>query len=244
MKKVILLIVALISLIGFVNAQNPQWFYYNNGDYIYALAEEGNDMWVGTNGGVVKLDKTTGVPTFYNTSNSGLPSNLVREIAIDGNGTKWIGTGDESSGKGLTEFDGTNWTTYDTSNSGLPDNGVWSIALEANGTKWLGSLYWDGGLAAYNENGIPVSIKENIATEYNLKVFPNPSSDQITFELLHTSAIKNTYLTIYNINSQQLLQQEITEPKTIIDISSLPSGVFFVRLTGERTVNVGKFIKQ
>jgi len=195
MKKVILLFVTLISLIGFADAQNPQWLYYINGDNIYALAEEGNDMWVGTNGGVVKLDKTTGIPTFYNTSNSGLPNNWVYSITIDNSGTKWMGV-------------------------------------------------YSGGLAAYNENGIPVSIKEDIATEYNLKVFPNPSSDQITLELLHNTATKNTYLTIYNINSQQLLHQEITEPKTQIDISTLPSGVYFVRMTNERTVQVGKFIKQ
>jgi ligand-binding sensor domain-containing protein len=30
--------------------------------------------------------------TVYNTSNSGLPSNYVNAIAIDGQGSKWIGT--------------------------------------------------------------------------------------------------------------------------------------------------------
>jgi ligand-binding sensor domain-containing protein len=30
--------------------------------------------------------------TVYNTSNSGLPSNYVFAIAIDGQGNKWIGT--------------------------------------------------------------------------------------------------------------------------------------------------------
>jgi ligand-binding sensor domain-containing protein len=30
--------------------------------------------------------------TVYNTSNSGLPSNWVYSIAIDGQGNKWIGT--------------------------------------------------------------------------------------------------------------------------------------------------------
>ena len=49
----------------------------------------------------------------YNTSNSGLPSDTVNAIAIDGNGNKWIGTYD----RGLAKFDGTNWTVYDTSNS-------------------------------------------------------------------------------------------------------------------------------
>ena len=45
-------------------------------------------------------------------------------------------------------------------------------------------------------------------------------------------------------SSQQLITRQITEPKTQIDISNLPSGVYFVRLAGERMVKVGKFIKQ
>jgi len=47
-----------------------------------------------------------------------------------------------------------------------------------------------------------------------------------------------------NVNGQQLITRHITEPKTVIDISSLPSGVYFVRLTGDKTVEVGKIIKE
>jgi ligand-binding sensor domain-containing protein len=69
---------------------------------------------------VRRLAKFDGVNwTVYNTSNSGLPDNYVRAIAIDGQGNKWIGT----LGEGLAKFDDVNWTVYNTSNSGLPDNG-------------------------------------------------------------------------------------------------------------------------
>jgi len=81
--------------------------------------------------------------TVYNTTNSGLPDNTVREIAIDASGNKWIGTND-----GLAEFDGTNWTVYDTTNSGLPDNYVEAIAIDASGNKWIGT--YDGGLAEFD----------------------------------------------------------------------------------------------
>jgi hypothetical protein len=47
-----------------------------------------------------------------------------------------------------------------------------------------------------------------------------------------------------NLHGQALIIRQITEPKTILDISNLPSGFYFVRLTGERTVEVGKFVKQ
>ena len=73
-------------------AQNPEWINYTEGNYVSALIEDGNYIWAGTNGGLVKIDKTSGEPTFYNKTNSGLPSNWVYAIAIDGNGNKWIGT--------------------------------------------------------------------------------------------------------------------------------------------------------
>jgi ligand-binding sensor domain-containing protein len=74
--------------------------------------------------------------TVYNTSNSGLPSNDVRAIAIDGQGNKWIGT----PNGGLAKFDGVNWTVYNTSNSGLPSNSVHAIAIDEQGNKWIGTF--------------------------------------------------------------------------------------------------------
>jgi hypothetical protein len=37
--------------------------------------------------------------------------------------------------------------------------------------------------------------------------------------------------------------QEIPEPTTTVDVSGMKNGVYFVRVTGERTVQVGKFVK-
>jgi hypothetical protein len=45
------------------------------------------------------------------------------------------------------------------------------------------------------------------------------------------------------IEGQQLVTRQITHPKTQIDISNLPSGVYFVRLTSDRTAEVVKFVK-
>jgi hypothetical protein len=51
-------------------------------------------------------------------------------------------------------------------------------------------------------------------------------------------------LTIVDIEGQELITRQITEPKTQIDISNLPSGVYFVRLINDKTVEVGKFVKE
>jgi hypothetical protein len=83
----------------------------------------------------------------------------------------------------------------------------------------------------------PTGIKE--PQQSLLSINPNPASSSITIE-----TPTKGHLSIMNLNGQQLLQQEITEPKTPIGINTLPSGVYFVRLTNDKTVQVGKFIKQ
>ena len=63
-------------------------------------------------GGLVKFDDTNW--TVYDTSNSGLPINAVRCIAIDDSNNKWIGTW----GGGGAKFDGIDWKVFNSSNSG------------------------------------------------------------------------------------------------------------------------------
>jgi len=96
--------------------------------------------------GLAKFDGTGW--TVYNESNSGLPDNYIRALAIDGSNI-WIGT----YYGGLAEVDGTNWTVYNTSNSDLPDNWVFGLAIDGNNNIWIGT--WLGGLAVYTgEQGI------------------------------------------------------------------------------------------
>jgi hypothetical protein len=47
-----------------------------------------------------------------------------------------------------------------------------------------------------------------------------------------------------SIGGQQLITRQITRPVTQIDISVLPAGVYLVRMTSDKTVATGKFIKQ
>jgi hypothetical protein len=108
---------------------------YLAGKRINCLADEGEYIWIGTDrDGLVKLRKSTGDSIVYTTSNSGLPDDYVRAIAIDKQGNKWIGTD-----RGLAKFDGVNWTVYNASNSGLPTNWIYAIAVDPQGNKWIGT---------------------------------------------------------------------------------------------------------
>ena len=69
------------------------------------------------------------------------------------------------------------------------------------------------------------------------------SSAQITIEL-PTTPQKKTSVTIYNLNGQQLITRQITESQTVVDVSGLPSGVYFVKVKDDEKVMVQKVIKQ
>jgi ligand-binding sensor domain-containing protein len=110
-------------------------------------------MWVGTVfSGLVKFNGTTWIT--YNISNSGLPDNNIRSLAMDLNGSVWIGTGD-----GLAKFDGFNWEIFNTSNSDLPGNKINSIAIDENGIIWIGTN--NKGLASFNDESWTVYNTSN-----------------------------------------------------------------------------------
>jgi len=87
-----------------------------------------------------------------------------------------------------------------------------------------------------------VNIDEQLIAD-KLNIYPNPSSTQITIEL-PTTPQKNTSLTIYNLNGQQCLTQPISEPQTIVNVSGLPSGIYFVKVQDDEKVMMGKVIKE
>jgi hypothetical protein len=68
-------------------------------------------------------------------------TNKVNALAVDAANNLWIG-----SNKGLTKYDGANFTTYNTSNSGIVNDTIISIGC-GNGNVYVGS---GRGLSVYN----------------------------------------------------------------------------------------------
>ena len=123
--KQLLLLLALYFICFLITtfSQNPDWIIYTNGDDINVIEMENDFVWVGTDGGLVKINRITGNTIFFDKINSGLPSNYVNCIAIDELGNKWIG-----AQNGLVKFDGTDWTVYNSPYSNL-DHNVLTVLL-------------------------------------------------------------------------------------------------------------------
>lgn len=168
-------------------------------------------------------------------------------------------------------WNGSTWGNYRKTNYTYDDNNNQTSWLEQY---WSSSAWRNSSLTTYtydannfitsqssrrwNDNGTRISsgdsthyyfhtvlgINDLIVPLKSFTVYPSPTSTTITIELSNTTTIKNTYLTIYNLNGQPLIEQQITEPTTLIDIGTLPSGIYVVRLIWENGIQVGKFVKK
>ena len=201
---IIITALTLFSLSGF--PQYPDWTYYTAGNRVSCLARDGNTIWTGTWGGLIAVDRITGVPICYNHANSGLQDNSVSAIAIDSNGNKWIGTLEQ----GLTKFDGISWTYYNTMNSGLPSNSVASIAIDGNGDKWIGTS-GGGGLAKYNGTTWVVYNTSNsgISSNYIRAVFIDSYGIKWISTETGISKFDGTTWTIYNISNSGIPSNDV-----------------------------------
>ena len=93
MKKLpLILFLALFMFVNPIYSQYTDWINYTTGKIVLSLAIDGDYLWVGTTGGLVKLNTITGDPIFFNKTNSVLPENSINAIAIDSSGNKWFGT--------------------------------------------------------------------------------------------------------------------------------------------------------
>jgi ligand-binding sensor domain-containing protein len=138
MKKIIrpfLIAAYLLANYYVVKADYPDWQVFTNHEVINTVYHQGNTIWVGTTGGLIRYNTETGVKTIFNKGNSSLPSNAVETVQADNEGNIWIGTYDA----GIAVYDGKNWKAYSTTNSVLPGNAVRSIFIDKNDNKWIGT---------------------------------------------------------------------------------------------------------
>jgi len=74
-----------------------------------------------------------------------------------------------------------------------------------------------------------------------LNLYPNPVSEKVT---ISTDMTGHSVISIYNLQGQILLQQQVQQGKTDIDISELAKGVYIVRLTCNAGAEAGRIIKE
>ncbi|MEP7168669.1 MAG: T9SS type A sorting domain-containing protein [Bacteroidota bacterium] len=92
-----------------------------------------------------------------------------------------------------------------------------------------------------NSASCPTGI-EQFHENIFISVSPNPVLSQIKIEI-GNNLEKSNQIEIQNMFGEKLSETKINQSKTTIDVSQLPSGIYFVKLQNEKVTIVKKFIK-
>jgi photosystem II stability/assembly factor-like uncharacterized protein len=107
-----------------------------------------------------------------------------------------------------------------------------------------GYIVGDSGTILKTTNGgFPVGMDEKQQMS-SLNIYPNPATDQLTIELSEPGSNINGTITIFGMSGLALIQQQVRDSRTEINISSLPKGVYFVKLSNIENNEFKQFIKE
>jgi hypothetical protein len=203
-----------------------------SGEQVIALGVNGNDIYVSTNMGIFQ---STNNGSTWTKVNFGFENNFVQAFAffngsiflpyINLNGSASVLT---SSDKGLS------WKDV---GEGLPDMSIFSLDV-AGDYMFAGTF----GLGIWKRRLSELSGNNGLYSDSQIIVYPNPIKNKFIVE--KSLQLPNANLSITNVNGQKLLERKITDHKTPIDISNLRSGIYFIRMTSEKTVDLLKIIKE
>ena len=160
--------------------------------------------------------------------------NAMKGYAVGGTGIWWW-TVPNNERKGLiwkTLDGGYTWAVDDSSFS---DNIVSIFIVNDSLAYAAGNL----GVILKNSNLFYDGINENISSEQNIFLSPNPATDKLRIK---NSELRIKNIEIYNVFGERVYKSE--SPKSEINISNLPSGIYVVRVNADKTQMTGKFVKE
>ncbi len=79
-------------------------------------------------------------------------------------------------------------------------------------------------------------IKATKGNGFTISVFPNPTNKTLNIQLESWNGVREGSIKIVNIMGEELIAEEIKKPDFEIDVSALPNGIYFLKITdGERS---------
>jgi len=87
----------------------------------------------------------------------------------------------------------------------------------------------------------PLGITEINALK--VLVYPNPAQQKINV-MLPSSGNVSADLEVYSADGRKYLEQIINQSKAELDLSTLPSGMYFLKVLSKEGVGTGKFVKE
>jgi len=179
-----------------------------------------NNLFYIGGGGLYRFNKTSGaVDQIFDGSNVvyGFSANNI--LVAKNNG---------QFSDSLVIFNGSTWKSYQQSWG----NSIQSICSPYNNPN---NVFLVGDYGTILHLDLTTGIEESTFAPSTFNIYPNPASDQITIDLVFDKKI-NTKIELFDLVGKQvkLISEFVgNESKNTIDISDLPSGSYFVKVTTE-----------
>lgn len=144
-----LIFLFLLSLFFNIHAQpTNQWINYSKDYIFYDIDFDGDDVWISTMGGLVKLNQPSGTTHVFTGSNSGITSSQINNVHVAKNGDKWICT----AYGGIVKYDNVNWEKFFILPSGDTIAQTFDVDEDPAGNIWFSAFAGSnvGGLTGGN----------------------------------------------------------------------------------------------
>lgn len=179
---------------------------------------------VGASGTVVK---TTDAGLTWNTLTTNSTSNLQGVNFYDQNSGIAVGF------EGTILYTNDGGITWDSQNSGTTEI-LWDVRMLSP----TAAVVTGNNGTILKNNNLTTGVDEKLAS-FDVKFYPNPTSGQLKIE---SGQLSITEINIIDINGKTV--KTLVTDLSIIDISNLPAGTYFLQLITDKGLYSEKFIKQ
>jgi len=174
--------------------------------------------WEESKDGLYMLNLTTNEWTIYNSTNSGLPNNLIYSLCVNGSDL-WIGTYN-----GLARKSGEEWTVW-TTEDGLGSNLIYSLAV-SGGNVWVTHGWDEEGVSWMDSSGVWRNFhtkNSGLISNNTRGIFIDGEDVWITYS---SWELETPSITIFNMQSQTWTTHTAEDPepyRSFADISYMTS---------------------
>lgn len=122
------------------------------------------------------------------------------------------------------------------------DEGTGSTVADATANHYNGTLQNSPAWIEASHSCSGVGVNEVVGSIQDLSVFPNPSSGVITIKSKDKNAANAT---VFDYTGQEILTFQLKSAiETTIDLSSISTGVYFIRINYSDNYKIVKFVKK
>jgi ligand-binding sensor domain-containing protein len=198
-----------------------------------AISSE-NEKWIGTADGISVFDANNNFVEHHELIFELPPPDLlnpVEDVQIDPAGRIWVGVYIDYlvTEGGITMYENSAWTDYNVSD-GLVGPVVRRLAIDSENIVWVVT---SSGVSRIGE--IPTS-NFDIEIQNGIQVFPNPTSDKVTFEI--PIELIGSEFKIFNNVGVLLQNGTIRSENQIIDLKNMANGIYFISIDRTYTKKV------